>query len=215
MVDSLLYQTEQVAHSQILATFGLEHGQPAKYLPYTVLTLHPPSNVDNPHTLRTLFAGLQRVVQKLPIIFPIHPRTRGRLKEFGLEVDGGYPWADWKVGPNGLYLVAPLGYRDFLALMVHATLVLTDSGGIQEETTVIGIPCLQRETTERPITEERGTNTVVGTDPERLVAEVDRILEGKTKEDQPIELWDGKIAPRILDVLLDHCEALERGYASL
>jgi UDP-N-acetylglucosamine 2-epimerase (non-hydrolysing) len=216
MVDSLLYQLEHAAHSQILATLGLEDGKPAKPLPYAVLTLHRPSNVDDPQTLRTLFAGLRQVARSLPIIFPVHPRTRVRLKELGLEADSQCLWGDRRVGPHGLYLLDPLGYSDFLALMAHATIVLTDSGGIQEETTVLKIPCLTlRETTERPITVERGTNVIVGTDPERLVAEADRILAGKKKVGQPITLWDGKTAPRIVDVLLEHRRPLEQGCEDL
>jgi UDP-N-acetylglucosamine 2-epimerase (non-hydrolysing) len=216
MVDSLLYQLDQAGNSQILARLGLEDGQQGSSLPYAVLTLHRPSNVDDPHTLRALFAGLRKVALNLPIIFPIHPRTRLRLQEFGLEAAGDCRWTDRKVGPNGLYLIDPLGYRDFLALMAKATLVLTDSGGIQEETTALGIPCLTlRETTERPITVERGTNIVVGTNPERLITEVRRILEGERKAGQPIELWDGKTATRIIDVLREHREMLERGHESL
>jgi UDP-N-acetylglucosamine 2-epimerase (non-hydrolysing) len=216
MVDSLLYQIKQAAHSQILATLGLEIDRPGKYLPYAVLTLHRPSNVDDPHILRGLFSGLQQIALHLPIIFPIHPRTRHRLKEFGLKLDAQYHWTDGKIGPNGLYLLEPRGYKEFLALMAKATLVLTDSGGIQEETTVLGIPCLTlRDTTERPITVERGTNVVVGTDPDRIVAEVRQILAGGAKTGQPIEFWDGRTAPRILNVLLRHREALERRAESL
>jgi UDP-N-acetylglucosamine 2-epimerase (non-hydrolysing) len=211
MVDSLLYQIEQSVHSEILATLGLQDRQSGRCLRYAVLTLHRPSNVDNAHTLRRLFGGLQEVARDLPVIFPIHPRTRTRLNEFGLALESQCRWTDGMVGPNGLYLIDPLGYRDFLALMSNATLVFTDSGGIQEETTVLGIPCLTlREATERPITVERGTNVVVGTDPDRLVAEADWILAGKKKAGQPIELWDGKTAQRILNVLLGHREALER-----
>jgi UDP-N-acetylglucosamine 2-epimerase (non-hydrolysing) len=216
MVDSLLYQLEQAAPSQILARLGLENGQAPKYRPYAVLTLHRPSNVDDPHTLRTVLAGLQQAARSLPIICPTHPRTRIRLKGLGLKPDDQYQFTERQVGPSGLYFIEPLGYRDFLALMAHATLVLTDSGGIQEETTVLGIPCLTlRETTERPITVERGTNTIVGTDPERLVDGTRRVLEGQRKIGQPIEFWDGKTASRIVDVLLEHREALERGRESL
>jgi UDP-N-acetylglucosamine 2-epimerase (non-hydrolysing) len=212
MVDNLLYQLEQAAQSRILAILGLEDSQPGRYFPYAVLTLHRPSNVDNPCTLRALLGGLQRVARTLPIIFAAHPRTRIRLKELEREFEWQCLRAGQKIGTRGLYLLEPLGYKDFLNLTTHATFVLTDSGGLQEETTVLGIPCLTlREHTERPITVEQGTNVIVGTDAERLVSEVYRILAGRKKVGQPIELWDGKTAPRILTVLLKHREALEHG----
>ena len=208
MADSLLQQLERAAHSRILARLGLENGRISEPLPYAVLTLHRPSNVDDPRILQRLFAGLQQIAQDLPIIFPVHPRTRLQLKKLGWEIDGR---TDCQVGPHGFYCLEPLGYRDFLALMANATLVLTDSGGIQEETTILGIPCLTlRETTERPITVERGTNVIVGTDPERIVAEARCALAGDVKTNQPIELWDGKTALRILDILLNYREALEQ-----
>jgi UDP-N-acetylglucosamine 2-epimerase (non-hydrolysing) len=215
MVDNLLYQLNSAGQSQILATLGLEDSRSASCFPYAVLTLHRPSNVDNPWTLRALFAGVQRVARALPIIFPVHPRTRFRLKEHEWEFDWQCLRAGQKVGAHGLYLLEPLGYMDFLPLIAQAAFVLTDSGGLQEETTVLGIPCLTlRENTERPITVERGTNVIVGLDPEKLVAEAYRILEGKKKVGQPIEFWDGQTAPRILDVLLEHREALECGCES-
>jgi UDP-N-acetylglucosamine 2-epimerase (non-hydrolysing) len=211
MVDNLLYQRERAKRSKILVSLGLEHEQPGKCLPYAVLTLHRPSNVDDRQVFGILFTSLQQVARKLPIIFPVHPRTRIRLKELGWEAGSQYHRVGQRIGPNGLYLLDPMGYQDFLSLMVNATLVLTDSGGIQEETTVLGVPCLTlRDTTERPITVERGTNVVVGTDPERIETEVHRILAGKRKVGQPIELWDGRTAVRIVEVLRNHCEALER-----
>jgi UDP-N-acetylglucosamine 2-epimerase (non-hydrolysing) len=180
-----------------------------------VLTLHRPSNVDDVRTLRTLFAGLQRVAEALPVIFPVHPRTRARLQELGGDFAGQCCRTSQRAGPHGLYLLEPLGYRDFLTLIAHATFVITDSGGVQEETTILGIPCLTiRDNTERPITVERGTNVIVGTDPERMVAEACRILEGQKKAGQTIALWDGKTAMRILNILLEHREALERGFES-
>jgi UDP-N-acetylglucosamine 2-epimerase (non-hydrolysing) len=212
MADNLLYQLEQAGQSRILATLGLEDDQPGRYYPYAVLTLHRPSNVDDPCTLRALLGGLQRLARTLPIFFPAHPRTRVRLKDLEREFEWQYLSAGQKVGSHGLYLLEPLGYKDFLALMARATFVLTDSGGLQEETTILGIPCLTlRENTERPITVERGTNVIVGADPERLVSEAHRILEGGKKVGQPIELWDGKTAARILTILLEHHEALEHG----
>lgn len=212
MVDNLLYQLQQAAQSQSLAMLGIEERESGKRFPYAVLTLHRPSNVDQPCALRALFAGLQRVARALPIIFPVHPRTRLQLKALEGDFDWQYLGVGQKVGSHGLFLLEPLGYKDFLALIAHATFVLTDSGGLQEETTVLDIPCLTlRENTERPITVERGTNIIVGTDPERLVSEAYHILEGRKKMGQPIELWDGKTAQRILTILLKHREALEHG----
>jgi UDP-N-acetylglucosamine 2-epimerase (non-hydrolysing) len=208
MVDSLLHQLAQAERSPIFSRLGLANGGPNGSRPYAVLTLHRPSNVNNRVVLRNLFLGLREVGRHLPIIFPVHPRTRARLEGDGWKFDGH----GCLTGSNGVHLVDPLGYTDFLALMSKSTLVLTDSGGIQEETTVLGIPCLTvRETTERPITVEQGTNVIIGTDPERMVTEAGKILAGQAKRGQPIDLWDGKTAHRIVDVLTHHQDQLERG----
>ncbi len=164
---------------------------------YAVLTLHRPSNVDDPKTFAGLLDGLEGILPRLPIVFPIHPRSRRRLLEFGLDA---------RIGSlRNLQLCDPVGYLTFLSLMMDSRFVMTDSGGIQEETTALGIPCLTlRENTERPVTVRMGTNVVVGTRPERIVAEVRRILEEDRENGETPPLWDGHTAPRIVEVLRRH-----------
>jgi UDP-N-acetylglucosamine 2-epimerase (non-hydrolysing) len=158
---------------------------------YALVTLHRPSNVDHPASLSRTVTALARISQRLPVLFPVHPRTRARLDSAFLDVRGVEAAA-------GLHLMEPLSYLDFLALMRHAALVITDSGGIQEETTFLGVPCLTvRENTERPVTVVLGTNTLVGQDTERLCQEVDRVLQGEGKHGQIPPLWDGHAAERI------------------
>jgi len=160
---------------------------------YAVLTLHRPSNVDDARVLLGLISALDEIQKELPVVFPAHPRTRKRFEEFGLgERVAALP---------GLRVCEPLGYLDFLGLMSQASLVLTDSGGLQEETTALGIPCLTlRENTERPVTVTEGTNTVVGVDPERIVAAARSALSGNGKAGRIPALWDGKASERIADV---------------
>ena len=191
MIDSLFKQLERAESSRVREELEVAGAD------YAVVTLHRPSNVDEPETLRGILSALARVGGRLPVIFPIHPRTRKNLAEFGLleaAEEGGR-----------VRLTEPLGYLDFLRLYSGARLVLTDSGGIQEETTALGIPCLTlRENTERPVTVELGTNRVVGTDPERIVAEAEAALAGDGQKEPPRvpPLWDGRAAGRILDALL-------------
>ncbi len=184
MIDTLLACRERCERSMILEEFGLsERG-------YAVLTLHRPSNVDDPSAFRGLLAGIGRLQRELPIIFPVHPRTRNALNG---QVNGSMP---------GLRLTEPLGYLDFLKLVAHARLVLTDSGGIQEETTVFGVPCLTlRKNTERPVTITGGTNRLVGMDPDRLVAAGLQVLQSPPAPGRVPELWDGKAAGRIIEIL--------------
>jgi UDP-N-acetylglucosamine 2-epimerase (non-hydrolysing) len=159
---------------------------------YALVTLHRPSNVDEPESLHRIMGALIRIGREIPVLFPLHPRTRARLDSAGVRATG-----------PGLQLMEPQGYLDFLALMYHATLLITDSGGVQEETTFLGIPCLTfRRSTERPITVQLGTNTVVGEDPERLVQEVGRILKGEGKQGQVPPLWDGHTADRIAEIVM-------------
>jgi UDP-N-acetylglucosamine 2-epimerase (non-hydrolysing) len=191
MIDSLFKQLERAAESRVREELEVAGAD------YAVVTLHRPSNVDEPETLRGILSALERISGRLPVIFPIHPRTRKNLEEFGLSA---------ATGKGGrVRLTEPLGYLDFLRLYSGARLVLTDSGGIQEETTALGIPCLTlRENTERPVTVELGTNRVVGTDPARIVAEAEAALaqDGQKEAPRVPPLWDGHAAERILDALL-------------
>jgi len=191
MIDTLLKFREKARRSTVLEQHGLE---PAAY---AVVTLHRPSNVDAPERLRDLYAVLVELSHSLPVIFPVHPRTRLRLSEMA-----GEP-------APGLLLVPPLGYLDFLRLMSEARLVLTDSGGIQEETTVLGVPCLTlRENTERPITVEQGTNRLIGVDPAAVLDAARHTLGHRLTGGRIPELWDGRAAERIVDVLAAHAAEL-------
>jgi UDP-N-acetylglucosamine 2-epimerase (non-hydrolysing) len=184
MIDTLLACRELSRRSAILEDLRLA-GRP-----YGVLTLHRPANVDDPEVLGGVLAAISRLQRELPIVFPIHPRTRKALAGRDLAA------------MPGLIVVEPLGYLDFMKLVSEARLVLTDSGGIQEETTVLGVPCLTlRNNTERPITIEQGTNTLVGLDPGQIVAAAQQAL-GRPCEAPPApELWDGRAASRIVDIL--------------
>jgi UDP-N-acetylglucosamine 2-epimerase (non-hydrolysing) len=186
MIDSLKYYLGKSESSDVLTRLGLESGG------YCLVTLHRPSNVDVPEVFRGIFGALSRLSEELPVAFPVHPRTRKTIE------GGDAPFEN----PPDLRLIEPVGYLDFLALMRHARIVITDSGGIQEETTVLGVPCLTvRENTERPITISMGTNTLVGTDGERIVSTAMEILsEGCGGRSIP-PLWDGRTAGRIADVL--------------
>jgi UDP-N-acetylglucosamine 2-epimerase (non-hydrolysing) len=184
---------------------------PTSVMPYALLTLHRPSNVDNKTSLGRIIQGLLEVASKIPVLFPIHPRTMKQVKLFGMEAAFQFhPSPD--LSPEDYYedmtlkkkihCFEPLGYLDFLNLMAHAKIVLTDSGGIQEETTVLDIPCITlRDTTERPITLTEGTNVLVHDDPEKIVAEVTKILEGKARQGECPSIWDGHTAERIVDIL--------------
>ena len=183
MIDTLLRFRDKAARSGILEELGLRPNE------YAVTTLHRPSNVDSPERLKALFEVLAQLAQRLPVVFPVHPRTRGRMEAAGLCV------------PN-LLLTPPLGYLDFLRLMSEARLVLTDSGGIQEETTILGVPCLTvRENTERPVTIEKGTNRLVGTDPRRILEAAIEALGANGMHARVPEMWDGMAGARIADVL--------------
>jgi UDP-N-acetylglucosamine 2-epimerase (non-hydrolysing) len=164
---------------------------PANGLPerFALVTLHRPSNVDDAETLRNILQSLLAASEQLDIVFPVHPRTRARISDFGITV-------------NKLHLLEPVPYIEFLALQKRATAVITDSGGIQEETTYLQVPCLTlRSNTERPITVTLGTNTLVGQDSRKLAVELSAILEGKAKRGTIPPLWDGRAGERIADVL--------------
>jgi UDP-N-acetylglucosamine 2-epimerase (non-hydrolysing) len=161
---------------------------------YSLLTLHRPSNVDVPETLAGIIGALVSIQEKTPILFPAHPRTVNRMREFG--------FLDEIERTPAIQIVEPLGYLEFLDLMIHARLVLTDSGGIQEETTILGIPCLTlRDNTERPVTITEGTNLLVGSNPDRITAAVEEVLIGQNKAGHIPELWDGRAAERIVTIL--------------
>lgn len=188
MIDSLLGFLELAETSSVRADLGLDGKD------YGVVTLHRPSNVDNRETFTGILDALTVVSEKLPIVFPVHPRTRAKIDDFGV---------DEKIAASDIKLVDPLGYLDFMRLYGGAKLVLTDSGGLQEETTVLGIPCLTlRKNTERPITIEMGTNVLVGTDPERIREAAFEALSSLRKDSTIPPLWDGKTAGRICDALV-------------
>jgi UDP-N-acetylglucosamine 2-epimerase (non-hydrolysing) len=188
MIDTLFRYRERARASKVLETLAVDPRA------YSLLTLHRPSNVDSDATLRGLLEAVARIQEVSPVVFPVHPRTRQRLE----RLDGQLPPM-----PN-LRLADPLPYLDFLQLMANAHCVLTDSGGIQEETTALGVPCLTlRENTERPITVTRGTNKVIGVDPAVIHAEWRRAAHGQWQAGELPELWDGKAASRIVPILLE------------
>lgn len=214
MIDSLLFFQEKAEASAILEKLGLRsqagaNGTGNPVPPYAVLTLHRPSNVDHRETFLHILEGLDELAARCPIIFPAHPRTQKRIAEYGLEhyfrsnhLSQGSTGESFLGAPLGISLVEPLGYLDFFCLMKHAALVITDSGGIQEETTCLGIPCVTvRENTERPITVTIGTNRIAGMRPARIREVIRRQLTRKRSNGLP-KKWDGKSAVRILDVIL-------------
>ena len=191
MIDSLFYSLKLAEKSNIRHDLSLTEKE------YAVLTLHRPSNVDEKEVFSNLLDALFSISEKLPIIFPAHPRTKANIEKFGFAE---------KVANSNIKLVEPLGYLDFMRLYSGAKLVLTDSGGLQEETTALGIPCLTlRENTERPITIEMGTNILVGTNPEKIKQTAFEILARQTiSQNKKIPpLWDGRTAERICDTLLE------------
>jgi UDP-N-acetylglucosamine 2-epimerase (non-hydrolysing) len=207
MIDCLLRHRELAARSSILDQLGVrQNGSGCR--PYGVLTLHRPSNVDDPKTLEGILSAVSDLAHNFPVFFPIHPRTRNNIESFGLRKY----LANAETAGDGIVPLNPLGYLDFLSLNERARLVLTDSGGIQEETTVLGVPCLTlRENTERPATVEYGSNQIVGVDPARILAAARSIL-GKPILGKPAlafrcpPLWDGKAASRIVAILREHLQ---------
>ncbi len=192
MIDTLL------KHKQMAEGIGLREKLGLQPQGYATLTLHRPSNVDDSNTLRGIFEALIEIADTLPIIFPIHPRTRKMAEQFGLT---GYLGNGAR--PTGLWACEPLGYLEFLHLNMHAKMVLTDSGGLQEETTVLGVPCITlRENTERPITCTEGTNVIVGNKKDRILEAAREVLDGRRRAGKIPEKWDGKAAERIVGTLL-------------
>jgi UDP-N-acetylglucosamine 2-epimerase (non-hydrolysing) len=205
MIDSLVSALKVVRHSCLRSELGLE-GKP-----YAVLTLHRPSNVDNEDQLRRTLDAIDELALQIPVVFPAHPRTARNIEAAGLTA-----MRTWKGGPlsgAGLWMMPPASYLDFLDLMQHAVMVITDSGGVQEETTFLGVPCLTyRETTERPVTVSMGTNRVVGCDPQNLLRNTLEVLgeardghAGSTPARPP--LWDGRTSSRIAQILKEVWEA--------
>ena len=185
MIDSLHYYAADAEKSNVLKTLGLEGTR------FGLVTLHRPSNVDDPAVLASLMGALAEVGKDCPLVFPVHPRTRAVIERMGIEADGRH-----------VRLIEPAGYLDFMKLMRYSSVVLTDSGGIQEETTALGIPCLTiRNNTERPVTVEVGTNRLVGTRPERIVSEARDALQRGAGNAKIPDHWDGQAAPRIAQVI--------------
>jgi len=205
MIDTLLRHRSKAHESTILQDLQLADGREVK--PYAILTLHRPANVDDKRVFCHMLDSFLDISKRMPVIFPAHPRTLKRIQDEDLGdyfvdhfVQGPEPW-DWRVR---IRLVPPLGYLDFLRLMSEARVVLTDSGGIQEETTILGVQCITlRDSTERPVTLEHGTNVLVGSKPENIIREFNRVsLRGQELTRSPF-YWDGNAAKRIIKVLID------------
>jgi len=219
MIDSLLYNKPLAEKSDILQRLGLLTGrqspmpprviavsrspeqseapawQSQPITPYALLTLHRPRNVDDKHSLTNIMTAIAEISEWLPVVFPAHPRTQRKLEAFGLLHQS-------PITNHQLLITPPLSYLDFLRLEMCAAFVMTDSGGIQEETTVLNVPCLTlRDTTERPITITQGTNVLVGNSPQKIVEEASKILRGKVKKGSCPELWDGGAAERIVEII--------------
>ena len=183
MIDTLLRHRPLATLDRLAGRVSVKAGE------YAVLTLHRPSNVDDPQTFERIVAALNTISARIPLIFPVHPRTRERIRSMALTM------------PSGMVMTEPLGYIDFLSLTSNARLVLTDSGGLQEESTALGIPCVTlRENTERPVTVTDGTNRIVGTDTAAILAAFDNAMDGRVEKRLP-PLWDGQTAPRTAAVL--------------
>jgi len=184
MIDTLMRHLPMATLDRIADRVAVKAGA------YAVMTLHRPSNVDVPETFRSILSAIAKIAEDMPIVFSVHPRTQARVKEFGFGDQ-----------LKNVLMMPPLGYIDFLSLTSHAKIVLTDSGGLQEESTALGIPCLtMRENTERPVTVTHGTNTIVGTSTDRILAGYRAAMNGEVSKKRP-ELWDGRTAPRIAAVL--------------
>ena len=188
MIDSLVYFLDKAKNSNIINQLSLNGNE------YALVTLHRPSNVDVKENFEKLLNAFSEIENDLKIVFPIHPRSRKMLTNFGLD--------NRISAMKNLVLLDPIGYLDFMKLMHGAKLVLTDSGGIQEETTYLGIPCITlRENTERPVTIDVGTNVLVGSDTELVISEAKKIISGQSKKGQVPDLWDGKAAERIVSII--------------
>jgi UDP-N-acetylglucosamine 2-epimerase (non-hydrolysing) len=192
MIDSLLlHRSRAISPSATLGNAGLAATYGSDAAGFGVVTLHRPSNVDEPDALRSVLSILGDVARRLPLVWPVHPRARGNIERFGLTP---------LIAAARIALLPPQGYLEMLGLLSHAKLVLTDSGGVQEETTALNVPCLTvRENTERPITVEQGTNTLVGRDRRKTLECVDTVLASGGKRGRIPELWDGRASDRIAE----------------
>ena len=202
MIDTLYANLEQTIPAQeTLSKLNASHLFHSSQ-EFAVLTLHRPSNVDNVEVLSALLDTIVAVSKKCPLVFPVHPRTQNQMKQHGL---------DSKLHNQRVVLSGPLGYLELLGLIKKAKLVLTDSGGLQEETTALGVPCLTlRESTERPITVIQGTNTIVGNDGAKILQTVDDIFQSGGKAGRIPPLWDGEAAGRVAEILVQQlCEKQE------
>jgi UDP-N-acetylglucosamine 2-epimerase (non-hydrolysing) len=204
MIDSLQKHKALAGKSKVLERLGLKRRNRNER--YALLTLHRPSNVDDPAVLKGILEAITDLSKKIHVVFPAHPRTIKRIRSLGLEKIVHFmkalPARGAIKNDQNLITVPPLGYLDFLRLMSRASLVLTDSGGIQEETTILGIPCLTlRDNTERPITVKAGTNILVGNDPDRIMRTASRVLRSQSFLPKRPRYWDGKAARRIVTIL--------------
>lgn len=187
MIDTLMKYKDQASSNEIIDELGLSRNS------YALMTLHRPSNVDNNANFLKILNAIEEIQKKIKIVFSMHPRTKARIEQFGLN--------DMIAGMKNLVIVEPLGYLKFMGLMANSKFVLSDSGGMQTETTVLGIPCLtMRENTERPETLDKGTNTLVGNDPQAIIVESNKILDGNGKSGTYPELWDGHTSERVISV---------------
>jgi len=201
MVDSLLFNKAKADQSQILGRLGLtERG-------YALLTLHRPGNVDDEDSLTNIMTAITEISERVPVVFPAHPRTQKKLRDFKLDrcatmLPSPNEAGAWQ-SQSKVLITPPVSYLDFLKLEMYARFALTDSGGIQEETTVLGVPCLTlRDTTERPITVAQGTNVVVGNNRQSIVEEASKVLAAEPQSRPRIELWDGRTAERIVEIIV-------------
>ena len=205
MIDTLLRYRSKAKESTILKDLQLFDKDHAK--PYAILTLHRPANVDDRETLIKMLDAFLQISRDMPLVFPVHPRTLKQIQEADLGdyfvdhfIDRPQPW-DSRVR---IRLLPPLGYLDFLELMSLAQVVLTDSGGIQEETTILGVPCITlRDNTERPVTLTHGTNVLVGSDCKKIIEEFTRVVRGQREIPSAPQLWDGHAARRIIRILVE------------
>jgi UDP-N-acetylglucosamine 2-epimerase (non-hydrolysing) len=206
MIDTLLRHRSKANDSTILNDLQLHDNGRIK--PYAILTMHRPANVDDTEKFSRMLESFLDVSQHMPLIFPAHPRTLKQIQEADLGdyfvdhfMEGPEPW-DSRVR---IRLVPPLGYLDFLHLMSCAQVVLTDSGGVQEETTILNVPCITlRDNTERPVTLTHGTNVLVGSDPGKIIEEFSRVLRGTRKTSPSPKFWDGNAARRIIQALVEN-----------